>query len=223
MTRGGRHRGGLGAAGRRSTRTRSGTASSPGTTTGVRAAQRIFPAPASARRHAVANPLDEDLSQLGHRRPHGALRPGGAAAGQAGRRRRAGRRRPRARGRRPVRRRHLHRVRHPGPGHPAGQRPRHAARACSGCSSGTWAATPRSRAWPRSATSSTARSRPAVLLCCELTSLHVQPAQRRPRAGRRARAVLRRRRGRRPRAGRRRAAAGWPASSPAPTPPPPTT
>ena len=51
----------------------------------------------------------------------------------------------------------------------------------------------------------TARSRPAVLLCCELTSLHVQPAQRRPRAGGGARAVLRRR-------GRRRASSRAPAA-----------
>ena len=50
-------------------------------------------------------------------------------------------------------------------------------RACSGCWSGTWAATPRCPAWPRSSDFVTARSRPAVLLCCELTSLHVQPAQ----------------------------------------------
>ena len=94
---------------------------------GVRAARRIFAGAGVRRRHAVASPLDEDLSgwgtgarmeryvqealPLGKQAVAGALDAAGLGTGR----------------RRPVRRRHLHRLRHAGPGHPAGQRPRHAA------------------------------------------------------------------------------------------------
>jgi predicted naringenin-chalcone synthase len=49
-------------------------------------------------------------------------------------------------------------------------------RGCSACTSATWAATPRCPAWPPPPTSSPRRGRPAVMLCLELTSLHVQPS-----------------------------------------------
>ena len=98
---------------------------------GVRAARRIFAGAGVRRRHAVASPLDEDLSGWGTGARMQRYVAGGAAAGQAGGGRGAGRGRARARGRRAVRRRHLHGVRHPGPRHPAGQRPRHAAGAAA--------------------------------------------------------------------------------------------
>ena len=94
---------------------------------GVRAARRIFAGAGVRRRHAVASPLDEDLSgwgtgarmeryvqealPLGKQAVAGALDAAGLAPGDVG----------------------LFAVatctglRHPGPGHPAGQRPRHAA------------------------------------------------------------------------------------------------
>jgi hypothetical protein len=86
--------------------------------------------PGCARRHAVANPVDEDLSGWGtgarmeryvqEALPLGKQAVAGALDAPASRR-----------GRRPVRRRHLHRLRHARAGHPAGQRPGHAARAAA--------------------------------------------------------------------------------------------
>jgi predicted naringenin-chalcone synthase len=48
-------------------------------------------------------------------------------------------------------------------------------RRCGGCSSGTWAVTRRCRAWVPAADFVLAQGRPALLLCAELTSLHLQP------------------------------------------------
>ncbi len=108
---------------------------------GVRAARRIFQGAGVRRRHAVASPMDEDLSQWGtgarmERYVQEALPLGKQAV--AGALDAAGLQRLLV-------------------GH-------------MGC----YAAVP-----ALSAVSDfvTARARPAVLLCCELTSLHVQPAQ----------------------------------------------
>ena len=86
--------------------------------------------------------------------------------------------RPGSRQRRgPARGRVLHRLRDPGPGHPARPRPGHAA--------GRSAAVRGSHGLLRGAARRSARrrlrrarGRPAVLLCLELTSLHVQPRRR---------------------------------------------
>ena len=170
---------------------------------GVRAARRIFAGAGVRRRHAVANPLDEDLSgwstgarmqryvqealPLGKQAVAGALDAAGLAPGDVG---------------------------------------LFAVATCTGYATpgldirlagdlgmppglqrllvghmGCYAAIPGLAAVGDFVT---ARSRPAVLLCCELTSLHVQPAAARPRPGGRARAVLRRG-GRRSRGARRRA------------------
>src|SRR3954449_2667910 len=143
---------------------------------GVRAAQRIFAGAGVRRRHAVANPLQEDLSQwgtgarmqryvqealpLGKQAVAGALDAAGLAPGDVG---------------------------------------LFAVATCTGYATpgldirlagdlgmppglqrllvghmGCYAALPGLAAVGDFVT---ARSRPAVLLCCELTSLHVQPAQ----------------------------------------------
>ncbi len=144
---------------------------------GVRAAERIFMAAGVRRRHAVANPLDEDLSgwgtaarmeryvqealPLGKQAVAGALDAAGLAPGDVG----------------------LFAVATctgyatPGLdirlasdlGMPAGLQ-----RLLIG-HMGCYAAIPGLAAVGDFVA---ARSRPAVLLCCELTSLHVQPAQR---------------------------------------------
>ena len=144
---------------------------------GVRAARRIFQSAGVRRRHAVANPMDEDLSQwgtgarmaryvqealpLGKQAVAGALVAAGLAPGDVG---------------------------------------LFAVATCTGYATpgldirlasdlgmplglqrllvghmGCYAAIPGLAAVSDFVT---ARSRPAVLLCCELTSLHVQPAQR---------------------------------------------
>ncbi|MBB3085186.1 type III polyketide synthase [Geodermatophilus sabuli] len=143
---------------------------------GLRAARRIFSSSGVRRRHAVANPLDEDLSTwgtgarmqryvqealpLGKQAVAGALDAAGLAPGDVG----------------------LFAVATctgyatPGLdirlandlGMPAGLQ-----RLLVG-HMGCYAAIPGLAAV---ADFVTARSRPAVLLCCELTSLHVQPAQ----------------------------------------------
>ncbi len=143
---------------------------------GVRAARRIFAASGVRRRHAVANPVDEDLSgwstgarmaryvqealPLGKQAVAGALDTAGLAPGEVG---------------------------------------LFAVATCTGYATpgldirlagdlgmppglqrllvghmGCYAAIPGLAAVSDYVT---ARSRPAVLLCCELTSLHVQPAQ----------------------------------------------
>jgi alkylresorcinol/alkylpyrone synthase len=143
---------------------------------GVRAARRIFASAGVRRRHAVANPLDEDLSgwstgarmqryaqealPLGKQAVAGALDAAGLAPGEVG---------------------------------------MFAVATCTGYATpgldirlaadlgmppglqrllvghmGCYAALPGLAAVGDFVT---ARSRPAVLLCCELTSLHVQPAQ----------------------------------------------
>ncbi|TFV51998.1 3-oxoacyl-[acyl-carrier-protein] synthase III C-terminal domain-containing protein [Blastococcus sp. TF02A_35] len=144
---------------------------------GVRAAERIFMGAGVRRRHAVANPMDEDLSgwgtgarmaryiqealPLGKQAVAGALDAAGLAPGEVG----------------------LFAVATctgyatPGLdirlasdlGMPAGLQ-----RLLVG-HMGCYAAIPGLAAVGDFVT---ARSRPAVLLCCELTSLHVQPAQR---------------------------------------------
>ena len=149
-------------------------------------------------RHAVANPVRRGRLPLGHRGADGALPGRGAAAGQGRGRRRA----------------------RPTPGSPP---------ATSGCSPSARAPGTPPPAWTSGwpATSAcrrvqrlfvghmgcyaalpglgavadfvVARGRPAVLLCLELTSLHVQPPTDRHRPGGGARAV--RRRGGRGRAG----------------------
>jgi predicted naringenin-chalcone synthase len=144
---------------------------------GVRAAERIFKSSGVRRRHAVANPIDEDLSgwgtgarmaryvqealPLGKQAVAGALDSAGLAPGDVG---------------------------------------LFAVATCTGYATpgldirlasdlgmppgvqrllvghmGCYAAIPGLGAVGDYVT---ARSRPAVLLCCELTSLHVQPAQR---------------------------------------------
>jgi predicted naringenin-chalcone synthase len=144
---------------------------------GVRAAQRIFAGAGVRRRHAVANPLQEDVSQwgtgarmeryvqealpLGKQAVAGALDAAGLAPGDVG---------------------------------------LFAVATCTGYATpgldirlagdlgmptglqrllvghmGCYAAVPGLAAVSDFVT---ARSRPAVLLCCELTSLHVQPAER---------------------------------------------
>src|SRR3954449_3141089 len=143
---------------------------------GVRAARRIFAGAGVRRRHAVANPMDEDISQwgtgarmeryvqealpLGKQAVAGALDAAGLAPGDVG----------------------LFAVATctgyatPGLdirlagdlGMPAGLQ-----RLLVG-HMGCYAAIPGLAAVGDFVT---ARSRPAVLLCCELTSLHVQPAQ----------------------------------------------
>ncbi len=144
---------------------------------GVRAARRIFASAGVRRRHAVANPMDEDLSAwgtgarmqryiqealpLGKQAVAGALDSAGLAPGDVG----------------------LFAVATctgyatPGLdirlasdlGMPPGLQRLHVGH--MGC----YAAIPGLAAVGDYVT---ARSRPAVLLCCELTSLHVQPAQR---------------------------------------------
>ncbi|MGK5114290.1 MULTISPECIES: type III polyketide synthase [unclassified Geodermatophilus] len=143
---------------------------------GVRAARRIFASAGVRRRHAVANPMDEDLSAwgtgarmqryiqealpLGKQAVAGALDSAGLAPGDVG----------------------LFAVATctgyatPGLdirlasdlGMPPGLQRLHVGH--MGC----YAAIPGLAAVGDYVT---ARSRPAVLLCCELTSLHVQPAQ----------------------------------------------
>jgi alkylresorcinol/alkylpyrone synthase len=178
---------------------------------GLRAARRIFSSAGVRRRHAVANPLDEDLSNwgtgarmqryvqealpLGKQAVAGALDAAGLAPGDVG----------------------LFAVATctgyatPGLdirlasdlGMPAGLQ-----RLLVG-HMGCYAAIPGLAAV---ADFVTARSRPAVLLCCELTSLHVQPAQADLEQVV-AHALF----------SDAAAAVVVPASSPAPTPPPPTT
>jgi predicted naringenin-chalcone synthase len=80
----------------------------------------------------------------------------------------------------PVHRRVLHRVRHAGPGHLLA-RDLGMTTACSGCTSGTWAATRRCPGLGATATTSPPAAA-AVMLCLELTSLHVQPRPRRAAA-----------------------------------------
>ena len=103
----------------------SGTASSPGTTRASGSPSGSSRTPASRTRHAVVNPVDEDVSGWGTGRrmerylaealPLGkdavtaALADAGVDPGEVG----------------PVRGGVLHRVRHPRGGHPAGPRPRH--------------------------------------------------------------------------------------------------
>jgi len=188
---------------------------------GVRAARRIFAASGVRTRHAVANPVDEDISgwgtgarmeryveealPLGKQAVAGALDAAGLAPGDVG---------------------------------------LFAVATCTGYATpgldirlasdlgmppglqrllvghmGCYAAMPGLSA---AGDFVAAQGRPAVLLCCELTSLHVQPAQPdlqqvvahalsptppRPWCSNRARA----------------GGGGWPGWSPAPTPRPPTT
>ena len=139
-------------------------------------AKRMFQAVGVHTRHGVVNPLVEDVSgwstspaderYLVEALPLGkeAIAAALAAAGLL-------RRGPRHAGRRL-----LHGLRDPGPQHPARPRPRHERRPADACCSGTWAATPPCPALGAAADYVRLHRRPALVLCLELTSLHLQPS-----------------------------------------------
>ena len=165
-------------AARQPRRTSCGTASSPGTTPGPRRslAERIFANSGVRTRQGVVNPLLEDVSDWPTERrmqrylvealPLGKEAVGRALTGPAS---------P------PATSACSWSAPAPGTSPRAWTSCSPATWACrrtpSGSSSVTWVATRRCPGWARSADYVAARGRPALLLCAELTSLHVQPAE----------------------------------------------